>query len=337
MSSDFLDAAAAIGDRVVGRRDLARRSLQLGRRLDGPQGGMARRVPRAGAEPVRRHGGHRPVPRRARGGDRRLQRCARPRWARCARPWCARPPIVARDSTSARSASPGRLPAPPRSWTRRSWTTSARDAVRVRGPCPRRIAGRRVRQRRLDARPARAGRAARRRGACRRRGRRRRGVARPRHASPGTAGRGRPPTSPAAATSAALSHGAGGIGWALLELYAATGDDRFRVGAEGAFAYERRGDATGPGRISSGHDRAGARRSPAPIAGSWCHGEAGIALARLRAAEMLGPDPYEAEASAALAITRRELAAAIPYELEDLTLCHGAAGSADVAPVRRRP
>ena len=124
-----------------------------------------------------------------------------------------------------------------------------------------------------------------------------------------------------------VSHGAGGIGWALLELYAATGDDRFRVGAEGAFAFER---AWAPDLRSSGHDRAGARRSPEPIAGSWCHGEAGIALVRLRAAEMLGPDPYEAEASAALAITRRELAAALPYELEDLTLCHGAAGSADV-------
>jgi lantibiotic biosynthesis protein len=45
---------------------------------------------------------------------------------------------------------------------------------------------------------------------------------------------------------------------------------------------------------------------------------------------VLGPDPYEAEATAALAVTRRELAAALPYELEDLTLCHGAAGSADV-------
>ena len=36
-----------------------------------------------------------------------------------------------------------------------------------------------------------------------------------------------------------LAHGAGGIGWALLELFAATGDERFRDGAAGAFAYER--------------------------------------------------------------------------------------------------
>jgi lantibiotic modifying enzyme len=131
-----------------------------------------------------------------------------------------------------------------------------------------------------------------------------------------------------------LSHGAGGIGWALLELFATTGDDRFRVGAEGAFAYERAWATTNSGawpdpRIG-GHRRGSERRSPSPIAGSWCHGEAGIALTRLRAAQVLGNDPYEAEAIGALAATRRELAAAIPYDLEDATICHGATGSADV-------
>ena len=122
-----------------------------------------------------------------------------------------------------------------------------------------------------------------------------------------------------------LSHGAGGIGWALLELFAATGDHRFRAGAEGAFAYERSSATT-----VSGHRPGSERRSPSPITGSWCHGEAGIALTRLRATEVLGRDPYEAEAISALAITRRELTAAIPYDLEDATICHGATGSADV-------
>jgi lantibiotic biosynthesis protein len=124
-----------------------------------------------------------------------------------------------------------------------------------------------------------------------------------------------------------VSHGAGGIGWALLELYAATGDDRFRVGAEGAFAYERR---WAPDLRGRGPRHGTTRRSPEPIAGGWCHGEAGIALVRLRATEILGLDRYEAEAISALAITRRELAAAIPYDLADATICHGATGSADV-------
>src|SRR6185295_9706431 len=35
------------------------------------------------------------------------------------------------------------------------------------------------------------------------------------------------------------SHGAGGIGWALLELYRVTGETRFREAGEAAFQYER--------------------------------------------------------------------------------------------------
>ena len=71
MSSEFLDAGGSLG-RSRGRRgDLGRGPLQLGRRLDGSEGGVARGVPRARGELVRRHGRRRPVPRRARGGDRR--------------------------------------------------------------------------------------------------------------------------------------------------------------------------------------------------------------------------------------------------------------------------
>jgi lantibiotic modifying enzyme len=122
-----------------------------------------------------------------------------------------------------------------------------------------------------------------------------------------------------------LSHGAGGIGWALLELFARTGDERFRAGAEGAFAYER----SWPD-LRGGHRRRTGRRIPSPMAGTWCHGEAGTALTRLRAIEVLGRDPYEAEAVTALALTRRELLAVLPYDLEDATICHGATGFADV-------
>ncbi len=131
-----------------------------------------------------------------------------------------------------------------------------------------------------------------------------------------------------------LSHGAAGIGWALLELWAATGDERFRTGAEGAFAYERswldEDSGTWPDLRIGGQRRGARGRGPSPTVGSWCHGEAGIAVTRLRAAELLGPEPYEAEAEIALDATRRDLEAAIPYEVEDLTICHGAAGSADV-------
>jgi lantibiotic biosynthesis protein len=129
-----------------------------------------------------------------------------------------------------------------------------------------------------------------------------------------------------------LSHGAAGIGWGLLELFAATGDDRFREGAEAAFAYERSWldaeSGSWPDLRIGGQQRG--KRFASPAIGTWCHGEAGIALTRLRAAEVLAPEPYRREAELALETTRRELAAALPYEIHDLTLCHGAAGAADV-------
>ena len=69
--------------------------------------------------------------------------------------------------------------------------------------------------------------------------------------------------------------------------------------------------------------------APSPAAGSWCHGEAGIALSRLRASAVLGPGPHRGDAEIALEATRRHLAEALPYAFEDVTLCHGAAGAAD--------
>ena len=129
-----------------------------------------------------------------------------------------------------------------------------------------------------------------------------------------------------------LSHGASGIGLALLELCAATGDDRFGSAAEGAFAYERswldETSGTWPDLRIAGQRRRSVL--PAATAGTWCHGEAGIALSRLRALELLDDDALRSDADAALEATHRRLAAALPYEIEDLSLCHGAAGAADV-------
>ena len=131
-----------------------------------------------------------------------------------------------------------------------------------------------------------------------------------------------------------VAHGASGIGWALLELHAATGDDRCRAGAEGAFAYERSWlDArtgTWPDLRIGGQRRGAPRTAATPTTGSWCYGEAGIALSRIRALAVLGPEPYRHDAEIALEATRAHLAGLLPYALEDLSLCHGAAGPADV-------
>jgi class II lanthipeptide synthase len=131
-----------------------------------------------------------------------------------------------------------------------------------------------------------------------------------------------------------LSHGAAGIGWALLELFAATDDERFRVAAMGAFDYERSwfdaDSGTWPDLRVGGQRRGADRAVEPPTFGSWCSGEGGIALTRLRGIAILGPEANEEDAELALAATRRELARALTDEIDDLTLCHGAAGAADV-------
>ena len=130
-----------------------------------------------------------------------------------------------------------------------------------------------------------------------------------------------------------LSHGAAGIGWALAELLARTGDERFRPGAAGAFAYERSWLDTATGTwpdLRVGGQRRGGPRRASPACGTWCHGEGGIALTRLRAVDLIGAEACGDDAALALAATRRELARALPHEIADLTLCHGAAGAADV-------
>jgi lantibiotic biosynthesis protein len=66
------------------------------------------------------------------------------------------------------------------------------------------------------------------------------------------------------------------------------------------------------------------------VLGTWCHGEGGIALTRLRAMALLGPQAGLHDAEVALETTHQFLAGALPYEIEDLSLCHGAAGAADV-------
>ena len=129
-----------------------------------------------------------------------------------------------------------------------------------------------------------------------------------------------------------LSHGAGGVGVALLELFAATGDERFRAAARGGFAYERSWldpeSGTWPDLRIPGQRRGSAL--PAATRATWCHGEAGIALSRLHALALLDDDALRREADVALATTRRRLAATLPHAIEDLSLCHGAAGAADV-------
>ncbi len=133
------------------------------------------------------------------------------------------------------------------------------------------------------------------------------------------------PAADAAGDPCGLSHGASGIGWALLELARATGDERFMECAEDAFLYERH-------RFDPARDNWPDLRSfvePSnrfPVA--WCHGAPGIGLARLRAYEVTGLEVYKVEADAALRTTAKMLA--LPNDKFNYSLCHGIAGNADL-------
>jgi lantibiotic biosynthesis protein len=125
------------------------------------------------------------------------------------------------------------------------------------------------------------------------------------------------------------AHGAAGIGHSLAELFGATGEARFREAAERAFDYERSwlDPRTGTWPDLRGVARRTGRNAPAPAADSWCNGAPGIALSRLRSAELIGSAAVSLDADLAVAAcVRHAEGLRVP---EDYSLCHGAAGVAD--------
>jgi lantibiotic biosynthesis protein len=124
------------------------------------------------------------------------------------------------------------------------------------------------------------------------------------------------------------SHGAAGIAHAFVELYAVSGEARFRHAGERAFDYERSwlDPANGTWPDLRGVTRGVGRDAPLPTAGAWCSGAAGIAVSRLRATTLLGSEVLRSEADLALATCAGELT---DGRLNDFSLCHGVAGIAD--------
>jgi lantibiotic biosynthesis protein len=131
-----------------------------------------------------------------------------------------------------------------------------------------------------------------------------------------------------------LSHGAAGIGLALFELYAATGRHDLLETARGAFAYE---DSLFDSQRRNWPDlrpngRSGPPEPGAEFAVAWCHGAPGIALTRLRAAQ-LDPerkDDYLRSARAGIATTLEAIDQHIDDPRADATLCHGLTGLIDI-------
>lgn len=134
-------------------------------------------------------------------------------------------------------------------------------------------------------------------------------------------GLGWPTHHPSTAPLIGFAHGAAGIAWALLELAAWTGEERFRTAAEGAIAYER--SLFSP-EVNNWPDLRIMQTRPAsePVyLTAWCFGAPGIGLARLRAMDYLEDKELEAEVRAAVQATLAE-----GFGLNHC-LCHGDLGN----------
>lgn len=130
-----------------------------------------------------------------------------------------------------------------------------------------------------------------------------------------------------------FSHGAAGIGWALLELHVATGEDRFRTAAEEAFRYEQHyynaEQENWPDFRSLTNEHPD-KSTTISCAVTWCHGAPGIGLSRLRAYELTGQEQYRTEAEAAIRTTAKMLSGATHAWTDNFSLCHGLAGNAEL-------
>jgi len=118
---------------------------------------------------------------------------------------------------------------------------------------------------------------------------------------------------------AGFSHGAAGIAWALLALFARTREERFRTAARGGIAYERSVFSDEAGNWRDLRDTEQVRFPTA-----WCHGAPGIGLARLGGVPLLEDDGIHADIETALQTT---LATGFGF---NHSLCHGDLGNLEL-------
>lgn len=122
-----------------------------------------------------------------------------------------------------------------------------------------------------------------------------------------------------------FSHGAAGMAWALSRLFAVTGEKRFREAALAAVAYERSLFSTTANNWPDLRDLDAAEtKQPDSYFTAWCHGAAGIGLARLEMLGQLDDSLLREEIDAALENTRAQ-----GFGLSHC-LCHGDLGNVEL-------
>lgn len=143
-----------------------------------------------------------------------------------------------------------------------------------------------------------------------------------------------------------FSHGASGIGFVFAEAARYLGNDALNYIAEQAYFYEEQYFNPAVGNWAD--FRKGIYRDQdqqeheenyqngnmdffthGGYMNAWCHGAAGIGLARVRATELLGNPHYRTEADNAIAMTYKTNVALHTIET-NFALCHGGGGNADV-------
>ena len=127
---------------------------------------------------------------------------------------------------------------------------------------------------------------------------------------------------------AGFSHGAAGIAWALLELAALTGEERFRTAACAGIAYERSLFSLEEGNWPDLRDLKTSGQTgdngQHRFMTAWCHGAPGIGLARLRSLQHLDDAVIRAEIDTALQITLAQGFGG------NHSLCHGDLGNLEL-------
>jgi type 2 lantibiotic biosynthesis protein LanM len=125
-----------------------------------------------------------------------------------------------------------------------------------------------------------------------------------------------------------FSHGAAGIAWALMELSALTGEERFRNAAQAGMEYERSLFSTETGNWMDGRDLGSfgrLRHDAGPtVVATWCYGAPGIGLARLGALRHVSDPSIMEEVERALQITLEQ-----GFGLNH-SLCHGDLGNLEL-------
>lgn len=120
-----------------------------------------------------------------------------------------------------------------------------------------------------------------------------------------------------------FSHGAGAVGWSLLELYRHAETDEFLAAAEEAFRYENAWFDPVAGNWPDFRERDGVER-PASFMTTWCHGAPGIGLSRIPALELSDGGTARGDIESAIRCTGTALERR-PADA-DFSLCHGVAG-----------